>query len=224
MIESSSIYIVITAYNESKYLGNFLTKLKQKTSQFIIVDDGSVDQTVATAKKFTPHFLVHPVNLGKGAAMKTGADFAFNYLDASAVIFMDGDDQHSVGDLDKFYELLKDKDDQLIFGIREFNQEMPFYRVLGNRFASFLVKMLFGQEIPDIPSGFKAMSKNIYHKLRWQSSDYGVELEIACKTAKLKLPFKTVNIKTIYHDLDRGMNLLEVIKMLYKILLWRINL
>ncbi len=218
------IYVVITAYNEAKYLASFLQKLKTQTPNFLIVDDGSVDDTVRIAQKFTKHLLIHPVNLGKGAAMKTGADYAFKILQADAVIFMDGDDQHDPVDLVKFYDFFMLHKQGLAFGVRAFDQNMPLIRVLGNRFTSFLVKILFGTYLSDIPSGFKAMSKAVYQKLRWQSSDYGVELEIACKTAKLKIPFTQIPIKTIYHDLDRGMSLTDPFKMIYKIILWRINL
>lgn len=217
-------YVVVTAYNEAKYLSRFLEKLSKKTRDFIVVDDGSSDQTAKLAQKFTKHLLVHPVNLGKGAAMKTGADYAFKILQADAVIFMDGDDQHDPLDLIKFADFFKLQKQGLAFGVRAFDQSMPLIRVLGNRFTSFLVKILFGSYLTDIPSGFKAMSRDVYQKLRWQSSDYGVELEIACKTAKLKIPFSEIPIKTIYHDLDRGMSLIDPFKMIYKIILWRINL
>lgn len=218
------IYVVITAYNEAKYLASFLQKLKAKTPNFVVVDDGSADDTAKIAQKFTKHLLVHPVNLGKGAAMKTGADYAFKILQADVVIFMDGDDQHDPVDLAKFYNFFMLRKQGLAFGVRAFDQNMPPIRVLGNQFTSLLVKILFGTYLSDIPSGFKAMSKAVYQKLRWQSSDYGVELEIACKTAKLKIPFTEISIKTIYHDLDRGMNLNDAFKMIYKIILWRINL
>lgn len=218
------IYVVITAYNEAKYLALFLQKLSAQTSNFVVVDDGSFDQTAKIAQKFTKHLLIHPVNLGKGAAMKTGADYAFKILQADAVIFMDGDDQHDPVDLTKFYDFFMLHKQGLAFGVRAFDQNMPLIRALGNRFTSFLVKILFGSYLSDIPSGFKTMSKTVYQKLRWQSSDYGVELEIACKTAKLKIPFTEIPIRTIYHNLDRGMNLNDAFKMIYKIVLWRINL
>jgi glycosyltransferase involved in cell wall biosynthesis len=222
----SKTYVVVTAYNEARYLASFLKKLQATTTAFIVVDDGSSDRTAEIAKTYTKNVLIHPVNLGKGAAMKTGADYAFDSLGAHAVIFMDGDDQHDPADLAKFYALLTESNQsaKLIFGIRHFDQNMPIQRKFGNRFTSLLVSLLFGAYLSDIPSGFKAMNKAVYKQLRWQSSDYGVELEIACKVAKLEIPFSEVMIKTIYHDLDRGMNLLEAFKMIHKIVLWRINL
>lgn len=225
MKEDSKVYVVVTAYNEEKYISRFLEKLKIKTNEFIVVDDGSIDKTPLFAKKHTPNLLIHSVNLGKGAAMKTGAEYAFGHLQAEAVIFMDGDDQHDVEDLHHFYYMLDELGlDGVILGIRSFDNSMPLGRIIGNRIASFLVKILFGKYIPDIPSGFKAMSKSAYNKLIWNSNDYGVELEIACKIAKHNMPYTTIGIKTIYHDLDRGMNLMDPIKMIYKIIIWRLSL
>lgn len=225
MQSRSHIYIVVTAFNEALYLARFLSKLQTQTSNIIVVNDGSTDGTFAIARQYSRHVLDHLVNLGKGAAMKTGADYAFEQLGAQAVIFMDGDDQHDVHDLPAFVTLLQQRRPaQLILGVRGLNHEMQLHRVLGNRFASWLVKLFFGVHVPDIPSGFKAMSRAVYRRLRWQSSDYGVELEIACKIAKFNMEFQLLPIRTIYHDLHRGMDVFDGIKMLYKILLWRINL
>ena len=225
MNAESKVYVVVTAYNEAKYLGRFLGKLQQKTKNFIVVDDGSSDETAAIATKYTPHVLIHPINLGKGAAMKTGADYAFEHLAASEIIFMDGDDQHDVDDLAHFYKTLRQlTKPKLILGIRSLQHKMPISRVFGNKLASLLVQILFGQYVPDIPSGFKAMDQATYQQLRWRSTDYSVEMEIACKIAKKHLSFITLPIKTIYHDLDRGMNLTDSLKMVYKILMWRIDL
>jgi glycosyltransferase involved in cell wall biosynthesis len=157
--------------------------------------------------------------------MKTGAEYAFQNLAADVVIFMDGDDQHDPLDLPKFFTYFKQTyHKNLVFGVRSTDKKMPWSRAFGNRFASWLVKILFGRYISDIPSGFKAMTRDCYQKLAWQSSDYGVELEIACKTAKYRLAFAELPITTIYHDLNRGMNILDSIKMIYKIILWRVNL
>ena len=218
------IWVVVAAYNEEKYLKNFLEKLLEVTKNVVVVNDGSIDQTGKIAEKMLTHVLHHPVNIGKGAAMKTGADYVFDYLGGEAVVFMDGDGQHDPADLAGFERAFINEEAGLVFGSREFNSTMPMVRVWGNKLSSLMVATLFGRMVPDIPSGFKGMSKSYYKKLRWQSTDYGVELEIACKTAKYRLRFKEVPIQTIYHDMDRGMTLLDVFKMAYKIILWRINL
>jgi glycosyltransferase involved in cell wall biosynthesis len=222
--------LVIPAYKEAGPLIPFLRALLKfvSPSQLIVVNDGSSDQTAPLVATHFPalHLLTHPVNLGKGAAMKTGADYAFTRLHARAVIFMDGDGQHHPADLPAFFTALIRHHAPLVLGCRSLGPDssMPRLRIYGNKLTSALVKLLFGYFVPDILSGFKAMTKNTYQRLRWQSSDYGVELEIACQIARQRLQFTSVPITTIYHNLDRGMNALDVLKIIIQLVKFRINL
>ena len=77
---------------------------------------------------------------------------------------------------------------------------------------------------PDIPCGYKAMSKSAYKKLAWNSADYAVEMEIAARTAKYKVNYLTIPIKTIYHNFDRGMTIIDTVRMITKVVGWRISL
>lgn len=216
-MKKSNIWLVVPMFNEAKYLDKVLTKISKITKNYVIVDDGSSDNSVEIAKKHTNEVLVHKMNLGKGAALKTGSDYAFKYLDAQAVIFIDSDDQHDPKELKYFYEEFA-KGSEVVFGERKMDSKMPLIRVIGNRFASVLVHLFFGSYVPDIPSGFKAISKKAYQKIRWQETGYGVELEIAARVAKYKIPFSVVPISTIYHDLDRGMTLLDAFAICFKLL------
>lgn len=215
-------WIIIPGLNEEKYIATVLKKVLKQTKNIIVVDDGSSDKMPRIAAKYTDHVLSHSINLGKGAALKTGCEYAFKNLGAEAVIFLDSDDQHDPEELPEFYKALKESD--VVFGIRAFDDKMPLIRIILNRLASFVIYVMFGSFIPDIPSGYKAFTKGAYKKLAWNSTDYAVEMEIAARTAKYKLGFTTVPIKTIYHDLDRGMTILDTIRMITKILSWRISL
>lgn len=217
-----NIWVIIPGMNEEKYVATVLKKVRLQTNNIIFVDDGSKDKTASIAKKYTDHVLSHSVNLGKGAALKTGCEYAFKTLKADAVVFMDSDDQHDPTELPLFFKELQNN--SVVFGVRAFDDKMPLIRIMGNRIASVLIYFLFGSYIPDIPSGFKAMTANAYKQLAWNSSDYAVEMEIAAKTAKYKKRFAVVQIKTIYHDLERGMTILDTLRMITKILSWRISL
>lgn len=217
----STAWVVIPGWNEEKYIRTVLAKVAKVTSNIIVVDDGSTDSFARIARTFTPHVLSHAVNLGKGAALKTGCDYAFSKLKASAVIFMDSDDQHDPDDLHKFFQAL-DEQHQVIFGVRAFDQNMPLVRILSNRALSLIVKFLFGTYVPDIPSGYKALTSTAYKRVKWEATDYSVEMEIAVKVAKYRLDFIPIPVKTIYHDLVRGMTVLDTMGMFGKLLLWRI--
>jgi glycosyltransferase involved in cell wall biosynthesis len=217
----SNIWVVIPAFNEAKYIESVLKKVAQFTTHIIIFDDGSSDNTTYIANKHTKYVLVHKVNLGKGAALKTGCEFAFEHMKAEGVIVMDSDDQHDPTELPLFVTALEKA--SIVFGVRGF-QKMPWLRVRGNKLLSSIVKLFFGTYIPDILSGYKAFSKDAYKAISWESSAYGVELEIAVRVARYKLPFELIPIKTIYHDMDRGMTLLDALSIMSRIISWRIIL
>lgn len=213
------IVIIVPAYNESRFIGNFLEKLLLFTKQVIVVDDGSSDKTCEIARAKGVACLQHMVNLGKGAALKTGCDYAFKKLGADAVIIMDGDDQHVVEDIKLFEKELK-RGGQVVLGVRQMDAKMPLMRILGNKSMSILINLLFGHYIADIPSGFKGFTKQAYKQLLWHSSGYEVETEIAVRIAKSKLAYVEVPISTVYHDKDYGFNLLDAGKILLKLPYW----
>ena len=213
------IVVIVPAYNESKYIGKFLDKLLHVTKNVIVVDDGSSDKTCDIARGKGIECLLHMVNLGKGAALKTGCNYAFKKMGADAVIIMDGDDQHVVEDIKQFERELK-KGAQVVLGVRQMDAKMPLMRILGNKSMSILINLLFGHYIADIPSGFKAMTKSAYNTLEWYSSGYEVETEIAVRIAKSRLNYVEVPISTVYHDKDYGFNLLDAAKILVKLPYW----
>lgn len=216
------LWVIIPGFNEEKYLAKVLKKVSAVTRNVIYVDDGSSDNSAKIAHGLIQHVLVHPLNLGKGAALRTGCDYAFNHLDAEAVIFLDSDDQHDPAEIPKFAEALDRH--QVVFGVRKFSTDsMPLSRFLGNKIGSALITLLFGRYIPDIPSGYKALKKRAYQLLRWDALGYEVEMEIAVGVAKKKLSYATVEIETIYHDKEKGMDVLEAINILMQIVKWRIT-
>ena len=162
-------------YNEAKYLKSTLKKTLKHTKNIIFIDDGSSDKSAEIAKKYLKHVLVHEVNLGKGAALKTGCEYAFEQLKAKAVVLMDADDQHHPAELKNFQQQL-DSSATMVFGARSLFSSMPLIRKLGNAFISGLILVLYWRYIPDILSGYKAFTKETYDQIRWESTDYTVEL------------------------------------------------
>lgn len=213
------IVIIVPAYNESRFIGKFLDKLILVHKQVIVVDDGSSDNTCEIARSKGVECLSHMVNLGKGAALKTGCDYAFKKLGADAVIIMDGDDQHVVEDIKLFERELR-RGAAVVLGVRQMDAKMPLMRILGNKAMSILINLLFGHYIADIPSGFKGFTKQAYREISWHSSGYEVETEIAVRIAKSKLAYVEVPINTVYNGKDYGFNLLDAGKILLKLPYW----
>lgn len=216
------IWVIIPGYNEEKYLATVLQSAKKITSKIIYVDDGSHDRSVAIARKHLKHVVVHEVNLGKGAALKTGCEYAFTTLQADAVVFMDSDNQHDPQELKRFFAHLEEGA-RLVYGVRRMGTDMPLFRFLGNKFASVMLSILFGKYVPDIPSGYKAMTKKTYRQIQWRSSGYEVEIEIAARAARQDIPFKIVDIEAIYHDTEKGMTALDALHVAWFLLQLRLE-
>ncbi|MCX6704655.1 MAG: glycosyltransferase family 2 protein [Candidatus Woesebacteria bacterium] len=194
------IFIVIPLFNEEKHIVKVLKDLVPYKLQIVVVDDGSTDQSRIKIKDLrlkNTTLLEHKINLGKGAAMKTGADYAFG-RGGEAVIFMDSDGQHNPDNLPKFMHKLEEKKHGVIFGSRNLNLGAPLVRYLGNKFASVLVGSFFGIYVSDILCGFRAITQSAYEKIGWESSGYGVETEMVIRTGKAGVKFCEVPVETIY--------------------------
>lgn len=223
MIDKKDIWVVVPAYNEQPYLARVLPKILRQTSNVILVDDGSVDDTTVIAQRYLANVLTHRVNLGKGAALKTGCEYAFEYMGAKAVVIMDADDQHDPAELPLFFQKLDGKA-EVVLGVRTTDQHMPFLRKWANHLSSYAIQLLFGHYIPDIPSGYKGFTHQAYQHIKWDATGYEVELELAARMAKHQVAFDTIEIQTIYHDMNKGMTMLDVLQMLLHVVNWRFSL
>ena len=214
------VFIVLPGYNEEKHVVSVINSVKKEGFQNIIfVDDGSVDSTFKLASGTSATVLRHKVNLGKGAAAKTGCDFALK-SGANIIILMDSDGQHEAKDLKRFVKAIKNKD--VVFSYRRFDKNMPFVMRLGNVFLSKFSEFLFGISIKDTQAGFRAFTSDAYKKIRWFSSNYGMESEMIARAAKHNLSYDEIQIKTIYLDAHKGTTPLDGPKVLFNMLRFKL--
>lgn len=218
--------IIVPEYNEGKRAVNTVKQiLKQTNATIIVVDDGSDDNTFELLKtEFGNNkrvvLLQHIINLGKGAAMRTGVKKAWR-MGCDSVIFIDADGQHNPKHLPKFERELKKFD--LVFGYRSMGTEMPGIRKWGNIFSVNLMKTFFKINRADILCGYFGFNKKIYNQIKWNESRYGVETEIAVKVGKNQIPFSQVKIDTIYIDKYKGVTIFDAFKILFKLPYWYIR-
>lgn len=214
------IFIVIPAFNEARRIESVLEDIKGSGIPVIVVDDGSNDSTFKRTRGYQVLALRHKINLGKGAALKTGCEAAVS-LGADAIIMMDSDGQHTAMNLPKFLEAIKSGKFDIIFGSRNMNLGVPLVRFIGNKMASVLVSMLFGVYISDLICGYRAITKKAYMQMELKSPDYGVETEMVIKTAKLKLRYCEIPIEAIYYDKFKGVTILDAFGVLLNVIKWK---
>lgn len=215
-------FVVIPFYNEKKHISQVAKDVSSRHIPAILVDDGSSDNPkIKTDKNVT--LITHKINLGKGAAMKTGAEYAFKN-GADAVIFMDGDNQHNAKDLPKFIDALETGKYEIVLGTRNFSYGVPLVRFLGNKFAALVLVLFFRIYVSDVLCGYKALTKKAYKNICWESTGYGVETEMIARMGKTKLPFCEVPIDSIYHDKTKGVTLLDAFGIMGEIVKWKFTI
>lgn len=222
MATKKQAFVIIPAHNEQRHITQVLKKTKRyaDASRIIVVDDGSKDRTYDLALKQGVMVLKHVINLGKGAALKTGSEYALRQ-GAKILVFMDSDGQHRPEDIPKFLKALSDA--SIVFGSRVPSRKMPAILKLGNWFINKLNSTLFGIKLRDTQSGFRAMTADAYRKIRWKSSSYSVESEMVALAGKKNLKYKEIPIKTIYSDKYKGTTVIDGIRIVLNMIWWKIS-
>ena len=214
------IFIVIPAHYEERYIGSVIAKARKYADNVIVVDDGSSDNTGKEASKNGAVVLSHVVNLGKGAALKTGCDYAIMEK-ADIIIALDADAQHDPKEIPNFVRALENAD--VALGCRKINRRMPFVLRFGNWFIDETIKFLYGLRIRDSQCGYRAFTPYAYQKLRWKSSDYSMESEMIARIGRKKMRYAEVPIETIYSDKYKGTTIIDGVKIVINLLLWRLS-
>ncbi len=211
--------VVIPAYNEGERIAAVLQKTAQFISHIIVIDDGSDDNTSEKAQLPGVTVLRHRVNLGKGAALKTGCDYALSQGTQNIVV-MDADGQHDPKEIPLFLHALETAD--IVFGKRSLPEDMPLVFRFGNTFISRALKLLYGFKVHDSQCGYRAFTVDAYKRIRWDTLDYFVETEMIIKAGNAKLKHVQLPIETIYADNYKGTTALDGIMIVGKILGGRI--
>lgn len=214
-------FVVVPVYNEAERICSVLHEIKKYAKTIVVIDDGSRDDTAKLAKKEKVIVLQHRVNLGKGAALKTGCDYAINNS-ATKIVVLDGDGQHEPKEIPRFLQALEQAD--IIFGCRKKPKTMPLVLKFGNKFINTTIGFLYGIYLRDTQCGYRAFTADTYRKVRWAAADYYMETEMIIKTGKHKLKYTELPIETIYADKYKGTTVLDgvliVAKMIGGKLLW----
>ena len=201
--------IIIPAYNPPDALFPYTEALLCRGFRHIlIIDDGSAAdrQHIFSALGRLDGVTVfrHAVNLGKGRALKN----AFNYVltnwknEVQGVITVDSDGQHTVEDVIKLRDRLREQGLSLILGTRDFNgREVPFKSRYGNKVTSLVFQLLYGVKVFDTQTGLRAVPMAFlgdYCRLEGERFEY--EMNMLIYGALHRQRIESCPIQTVYFD------------------------
>jgi glycosyltransferase involved in cell wall biosynthesis len=178
------ICILIPAFNAQETLGSVLRKMEPLHLDTLVINDGSSDETKRVALENGVRLLEHPLNLGKGAALRTG----FQYIlqkDYQVVVTLDADGQHDPSEIPSLLKIFQRVQPDILIASRaeEFG-EMTFLRRFWNRLGVKAVARLCHSDITDSQSGFRLIRADILREIDLFSSRFETELELLIKACK----------------------------------------
>lgn len=164
---------IVPALNEERSIGRVLDELHayDPEVEVVVVDDGSIDDTAATAAAHGARVLRLPFNLGIGGAVQTGYRYAAEH-GFDVVVQVDGDGQHDPSELPKIIDPLLRREADIVIGSRfvgERSYRAPLSRRIGQWVFAKLVSLFVGQSISDTSSSFRALNRRA---LRLFAQDY----------------------------------------------------
>ena len=198
---------LIPAFNPGSSLVSIVRDLvKAGKDKIIVIDDGSCEVSLPIFEKLSEYSQVvvirHPVNLGKGAAIKTGAKYYFEHFNQyDGFVTVDADGQHNLADSLLVANELHKNPQSLILGVRQFDGKVPLSRFLANQLTRCLVRILFGLDLVDTQTGLRGYpTSTIPFLLSIPYNRYEYEMEVLIKIKRNGFPIKETTIKTIYTD------------------------
>jgi glycosyltransferase involved in cell wall biosynthesis len=195
-----TVLAIIPAYCEGRFIGGVVSQALQFVQAVLVVDDGSPDNTAIEAEAAGAKVIRHPTNLGKGAALKTGLDYAVS-VQAAFFLFLDGDGQHDPSEIPAFIEAINCFNADLVVGTRMGNLEsMPLIRRWTNQFRSWQIGRICKIPIPDSQCGFRLARKELLPVLMAPSNRFEFESESIILAARQGFRLSFVPIRTIYTD------------------------
>jgi len=171
-------FALIPALNAEESIAAVIRDCKAVNEDVVVVDDGSEDRTAEIARAAGAQVVSHPVNRGKGAALKTGFAYAIEH-GFDAVITLDADGQHLPREIPKFLAAYAETGADLIIGGRAhlFGEMLPRRR-FANRFSARCIAYAAKTNVTDSQSGFRLYSTRLLGAIRLRSDGFDMESEV----------------------------------------------
>ncbi|MDF2936824.1 MAG: glycosyl transferase family 2 [Paenibacillaceae bacterium] len=199
------MHVLIPAYEPDKRLLDLIRQLKASgVSNILVVDDGSGEDygpLFHAAESEGCTVLTHPVNRGKGRALKTGFRHLLETTRMDMVVCADSDGQHLPQDILKVAQAVRETPGRIVLGSRQFTGKVPLRSSFGNTATRRIYSLLSGIPLQDTQTGLRGYSRDM---LEWlcqvPGERFEYEMNLLLQASKAGYSFYELSIETIYID------------------------
>ena len=224
-VQIDDVCVVVPMHNEATVVGDVLTRLQEHFRHVVCVDDGSSDGSGAVAAATGATVLRHPVNLGQGAALRTGFEYVQKRLAVKYVVTFDADGQHDADDARAMVAHARQHDLDVVLGSRASQRPagQPFTRRIVLRLALMLSRFTSGLELTDTHNGLRVINRRTLalFVLKQRGMAYASELEGLIARHDLRWEEHTVTVTYTDYSRGKGQRNLNAFNIVYDLLATR---
>lgn len=221
-----NVAIIIPAYNEGGAVMAAINSIPTRFKNIICVDDGSKDDTGIQILSTRAKLVQHPINLGQGAALQTGIEYAL--LDPTIDYFVtyDADGQHRMEDVEKMLIHIRKHDVDIVLGSR-FLGSAENISILKKAILKLAVKFSnasTGIKLTDTHNGLRVFNRAVAEGLNLQMADFAHASEIIDRVAEKKYRYEELPVTIIYTEYSRGkgQSIINAVNIVFDILMGRL--
>ncbi len=228
-MDMDDVWLVVPLYNEAEVIGDVVGGARSTFPNVVCVDDGSRDDSAALAQAAGAVVVRHPVNLGQGAALQTGFEYALRDPQMRYVVTFDADGQHQVADVETMVERLRQGDVDVVFGSRflDDRSEAGTLKRLVLRLAVAWTNLTTKTRLTDAHNGLRALGRPVVERLDITQNRMAHASEIVAKIGAMRIDGHPVRyteepVHILYTDYAKakGQSLWNAVNILAE-LIWR---
>lgn len=215
----SDTWLIVPCYNEGTVIFDVLKNARKTFPNIVGVNDGSADDSAAQIRAAGAHLVDHPVNLGQGAAIQTGVEYARAQPGAQYFVTFDADGQHQVKDVMRMIERLRTEPLDIIVGTRfagQENSQVPWIKRAVLKTVVMLSPRTKKLGLTDAHNGLRAFNRRVAEEMNIRMNGMSHASEIVSMIDKhgWRVDEEPVDILYTEYSMSKGQSLINGVNIL----------
>ncbi|WP_297187930.1 glycosyltransferase family 2 protein [uncultured Corynebacterium sp.] len=220
-MQNQDTWLIIPCFNEGTVIGDVIRHARETFPNIVAVNDGSADNSAEEIHKAGAHLVNHPVNLGQGAAIQTGVEYARSQPDAQYFVTFDADGQHQVKDVVAMLDRLRNEDVDIIVGTRfgrprAEDDQVPWIKRLVLKTVVLLSPRTRKLGLTDAHNGLRVFNKKVADELniRMNGMSHASEFVAQMDERGWRVSEQPVDILYTEYSMSKGQSLINGVNIL----------
>jgi glycosyltransferase involved in cell wall biosynthesis len=220
---NEEVWLVVPLYNEAAVIGEVVREARAVFPNVVCVDDGSGDESAQEAERAGAVVVRHPVNLGQGAALQTGFEYALAVPGMRWVVTFDADGQHQVQDVVAMLDKARTEQLDVVFGSRFLDDrtEAGVLKKLVLRAAVAYTNLTTSTKLTDAHNGLRLISRDVVSRVTITQNRMAHASELVAQIGALDVRYGESPVHVLYTDYSRskGQSLWNAVNILVELML-----